>query len=234
MLLVVGISLLGLVLGACTSRVVRGSGDVVAEEHGVPDFDAIEAGGVADVTVIVDGKKSVLVSAEDNIIEYLTVEVDDGTLVLGTRPGVSLAPTEPIEVLVHAVAIDSLELSGAGSIEVDHLEVQHLFVEVSGVGDLDADLRADELEVRLSGAGGISLTGAARNMDAVVSGVGALSGEGLEVDDATVVLSGAGSAEVAVSDRLDVVVSGVGTVVYHGDPDLSIDESGVGTVEKGS
>lgn len=232
--IVLGVTILGLVLGACSSRLVVGSGDVVAEDRTVSDFDSIDVSGAAAVSVVVDGKRSVRIEAEDNLMEFLTVEVEGGTLVLGVEPNVSLSPTEPIEIEVHAGALDAIGISGAGSIDVDLLEAEQLFVEVSGAGEVEAAVRVDQLGVDLSGAGAITLTGQALALDLDVSGVGAFLGESLEVIDATVNLSGAGSAEVAASGTLDIDVSGVGNVIYHGDPELTIDESGIGDVEKGS
>lgn len=105
-----------------------------------------------------------------------------------------------------------MNLTGAGSVEVD-------------------DLRADNLEINLSSAGAIIIAGEVDAQEVNISGVGSYEAGDLRSNDADIQLTGAGSAVVWTEDSLHVNVSGVGSVSYFGkNPDVYQNVSGLGSV----
>ena len=81
---------------ACGSDmdVIRGSGDVQAEERAVSDFDEILLEGGGSIVVDVSGTESLTIAADDNLLPLLTSDVVAGRLELRTRE--SIAPSRPI------------------------------------------------------------------------------------------------------------------------------------------
>lgn len=219
--------LVTVVLAGCTV----GSGEVVTESRSVEGFDAIDLRGMGEVNITVDGTESLMIEAEDNIIDDLTSEVRSGTLVLGTdRP---IRPTEDIIFTVTMASLEGVEISGSGAVSVSEFSAEDFSVEVSGSGAAEIrDLAAEAVFVRISGSGAVTVTGDADELDVSISGSGAFNGEGLAADVGEVDVSGSGNATVDVLETLDVDVTGSGNVEYLGDPNVSMNTSGSGNVAR--
>jgi uncharacterized protein YaiE (UPF0345 family) len=159
------------------------------------------------------GREALTITAEDNILPFLTSDVRNGSLILGTAPDVSLHPTRQI---------------------VYRLEVQDLCgIVVSGAGDIEAvGIDTPELHVVISGAANVVVQGVADWQDLVISGAGHYMAQELFSLIATVTVSGSGSALVRVSDRLEATVSGSGLVEYIGSPRVDAEVSGTGAVRR--
>ena len=218
---VVCIIALALLAPACTV----GSGEVVTEARG------IDLRGMGEVIITVDGTESLTIEAEDNIIDDLTSEVRNRTLILGTdRP---IRPTEDIIFTVTMQALEAIEISGSGAVTVGEFSTSDFDIDVSGSGAANvSDIVSDTVVARISGSGAISISGDTDELDLSISGSGAFDGERLEADTGDVTISGSGSATVNVSEDLDANISGSGNVEYLGNPNVSVDTSGSGNVSR--
>jgi hypothetical protein len=203
--------MLSVMLGACSVLGERGSGTMATEARDVSGFSVIDLSGSATVLVSVTGTESLTVDAEDNILPLLTIEVTDGTLVLGAKQRIS--PTRDIVYTVTVINLEAVTVSGSGSITA-------------------VDVVANGFEVDISGSGTVTLEGVSEHLDASISGSGAFNGEGLVSTTATVSVSGSGGALVNVTDDLDADVTGSGTVTYIGDPTVSTSISGSGEISR--
>lgn len=63
---------------------IRGSGIAATQRRTVPSFTAVDLAGSNAVTVSIGEKQAVVVRADDNVIDFVTTDVQRGTLVLGT------------------------------------------------------------------------------------------------------------------------------------------------------
>ena len=59
---------------------IPGSGVIVAESRFVDDFDAISLNGSANLLISVGEPASVTVEIDDNLLDVITTEVDNGCL----------------------------------------------------------------------------------------------------------------------------------------------------------
>jgi len=176
---------------------IRGSGAPASETRDVPTFDSVSLAGASDVDVGVGGEQKVVVHADDNLLEVITTEVEDGTLVVSQTESFDSAARTRVEVTVPS--LEALLLGGAGDLTVDGDGIERLAVKLTGAGTLRGSGSAGRLDLLLSGAGHIEL-------------------ESLAADDVNATLSGAGNIVVNVTRALDAKVSGVGTIAYAGDP----------------
>lgn len=191
---------------------VRGSGQVVTESRDVSGIRTVAFDGVGDVKVRQTGQERLQVRAEDNLVPLLTSRVENGVLHLGTAPGVSLRPTQPMEFVLEVKTLEGIKLGGAGTMEATGLDTPRLSVTLSGAGRVKVAGKGDDLIVTLSGAG-------------------AYEGADFATRRATVRSSGVGSAVVNAREELDVTLSGVGSVEYLGSPKVKKSVTGVGTVK---
>lgn len=180
-----------------SSGVVRGSGVAATETRDLAAFNAIDLAGSNIVSVRVGGEQSVRVHADDNLINVVTTHVRAGELVIDTQG--SFSSTTPMSVDVTVPQIDSITLSGSGTLAVD-------------------GVRNDSLTVRLPGSGVIRVSGATRVLDAMLKGSGDMQLEVLSAQDATAIVAGSGRIQVRATRTLSAVVRGTGAIMYSGSP----------------
>jgi len=188
----------------------QSSGKMASETRDLAGFRAVDVGGVFQVEITAGKDHGVEVEADDNLLQFITTEVDDGVLKIGTK--CRLKTDNPIRVRVSAPDIDDLEVSGAAS------------VTLSG-------LKNDGLEVDSSGASKIKVTGETVKFVVDVSGATKVDGENLQAENVTVEASGASHVKVSVSGNLRADTSGASSVVYSGTPkDIVKKTSGASSV----
>lgn len=213
------------------STVVDGSGVTVEESRPVSGFTGIVLAGIGEVHIRQGGMTSLLVRAEDNLMDYLETDASGGTLVIRTKAGYDLQPTREIEYHIVVPDLQRVELAGVGDVYGSSVAGNRLVLVRSGVGQLDfSNLDVTTLEASLSGVGSVRLDGTAQRQSIVLGGLGAYGAGGLNSTEAVVTIKGSGSATVWVSDRLDVTIDGSGSVYYIGNPFVTRSGSGSGSV----
>ena len=213
LLLLAGLVAAGCSTGGTFDR-LHGSGHIATETRTVEGFDHISVAGGAEVVVEVTGTESLVVEAEDNLLEVLTVEVVDGELRLGVAPHVNIEPTRPIVYRISAASLDGVTISGSALIEAFPIET-------------------DRFDVSIAGSGRVVPLGSVTDLDVTIGGSGRFEGGDLLAQHGSVNVSGSGQALVNVSDELDASVSGSGHIGYQGDPTLRSVLSGSGSIDRG-
>jgi hypothetical protein len=212
-----------------------GSGNVVTQTREVSGFNAVSFSAIGDLSVQQGAAEGLSVEAEDNVQSELRSEVRGGTLYISLEDNhglPSVRPTRPIHMNLTVKQLNSVDLSGAGSMVVSQLKTDQLHADVSGAGGLKLDgLVADQLNSSLSGVGNLTASGKASRTSVDVSGVGGFSGDNLQSASANANISGTGSATLWVTDNLSANISGVGSVRYYGHPTVSKNVSGLGNVQ---
>jgi hypothetical protein len=228
--------LLLLALSGC--GFVAGSGRVVSQDRAFAPFHKVSIPGVADVSVV-RGAGSITVTTDDNLLSYVTTEVKGDTLVVDTvnrPPGLLLGPTHGIKVVVSTPEDpNDVNLSGTGSFTWDDaaaLTVDTLRLDLSGTGSLHGTIAVTSLNADISGTGSMHLSGVGTNGTFDLSGTGSLHAFDVQLQAATVTVSGTGGAEVTVRDSLDATIEGTGSVHYRGSPSVTRHLTGTGTVSK--
>jgi hypothetical protein len=192
-----------------------GSGVAAAEARTVAPFDAIELAGSNIVDVHVGGAQSVVVHADDNLLDRVVTEVRGGTLVVGNRNGGFAAATR-MRVEVTVPKLGEIALSGSGSVVVDGIDAERVAVALSGSGEIRAQGTTTRLDVTVDGSGDARL-------------------DELVAADVRAVVSGTGRILVTATRTLDASVPGTGTVVYGGEPEhVRSNVSGIGAVTRGA
>ncbi len=214
-----------------TSSTVYGSGVTVEESRPVSGVRGITLAGTGTVYVRQGGAPSLIVRAEDNLMEHLETPVHGDTLVMRTQAGFDLQPTREIEYHLVVTNLRRVELRGAGGINASSITADHLVVVRSGVGNLDfTDLGVTSLQATLSGVGSARVDGVAQRQSVVLGGFGNYEAGGLQTAEADITIRSGGSATVRVSGRLDARIDGSGSVYYIGDPVVTRSGHGSGSV----
>jgi hypothetical protein len=237
----IAFSALSLVTLACSITfnlphpAVKGSGNVIMIERQVSNFHAVSLAGIGELHIEVGDEEKLLIQAEDNLLEYIDSQVQDGSLNIGLRPGVSLDPQKPINYFLSVKSLDSISVSGLGNANAPALKAGNFKVAISGSGSVELQsLEADQLEVVISGLGSLAIgEGKVGDQAINISGSGIYKAQELQSDNADVEISGLGNATIWADKNLKVKISGSGVVEYAGDPQkIESDISGAGKLEQ--
>ena len=195
------------------AETVRGSGNIVTEEREVSDFTSVTLQGWGQLVIDQTGSESLSITGDDNFLPYIETEVRGRELIIRMQEDTIFTNITDLTYHVTVKTIDNLDLSGAGDVEVLHLD-------------------GESWSVNLSGAGNITVSGKVDTQTIVISGAGGYNAEALASQQATIEHSGAGMAVVQVSDTLDVNISGLGSVEYIGEPAVNQTITGLGSVHQ--
>ncbi len=230
--LIAGLAISGCIPGFTANQtIVTGSGNLTSENRPVSGFSQIALNGLGNVTVVVGSEESLVVEAEDNLIQYITTEVHGSNLVIGTKNGFQILPKKEIKYKVILKSVEGLTIGGAGNITADNLNLAALSLGVAGTGNIQlAGLQADSLNVQISGAGSIKVDGQSTDLTVGLSGAGNFQGADFKNSTTNVTISGTGNASVWSTGSLSVTISGAGSIQYYGNPNVTKTITGLGIV----
>ena len=229
--------LISLVLMACGTinigfNTVRGSGNLITEDRAVSGFTKVMIQGTGDLYIEQGNEEALSIEAEDNLMEYLTSEVRDNTLILGFKEGVNVSPTRGIRYNLKVKNLADVSVAGSGNIYMDGFKAEDLYLSVSGSGNAAIkDLAAASLRIASSGSGNFEVSGSAPKADVNISGSGKYKAGELKTEDTRITIGGSGEAIVWASINLTVQISGSGDISYYGEPSVSQSISGSGSVK---
>lgn len=235
--LVAGIELAVLLLTACVPirssplRTVTGSGKTITQEMNLAGFSTVEVGNAFSAEIAYADVYSVLVTVDDNVVEYLNVFKKWNTLHIGLKPNVSVT-SGTLKARITLPSLEALKLSGAAHATLNGLRLSRdLAIQVLGASVLGGDMEAGNVWLEIAGASTATLKGAARSLVLEVSGASHANLGDFQLLNVTAMLSEASSATVNLSGRLDANMSGASHLTYLGQPTLGrISKSGGSTV----
>jgi hypothetical protein len=222
-----------ILLSGCDSlRIVRGTGDIAAENREVSGFSAVDLAGVGTVIVDFGDKEALRIEAENNLLPYLESNVEDEILILSVREEVNILPTQAIFYYLTVRDLEEITVSGLGNIDLPRVEGTQLTINVSGGGDINVEeLHAKDLDVEISGLGDLSInSGEVAASDILINGGGNYNARKLASEVVDVTITGLGSARVWARDTLSATISGGGSVRYDGHPQVAKEITGLGEV----
>lgn len=211
----------------------KGNGTLREESREISDFSEIVFIGIGELTVTLGDEPALRIEAEENLLPYIETYTRGNTLVIEIEENVNIQPTEPVRFDITAVALDSVEVSGVGDVNLPDLKAERFNIMISGIGDVEiSSLEAERLTAEMSGLGDLTILGGqVDSQDVEISGGGKYSASKMESAEAAVTVSGVGSATLRVEVSLDVTISGSGNVSYYGSPQVSSDISGIGDLD---
>lgn len=192
-----------------SSGVTRGSGVSATEPRNVSTFTDVELAGSNTVTIRVGAPPSVEVTGDDNLVGRVTTVVRTGRLVIGNTG--AFTTKAPMHIAVSLSSLDSVELSGTGTVTVE------------GVA-------SPQFAARLSGTGTLVASGTTQKLTAVLGDTGTLDLHDLVAVDVTAQLEGTGTIRIHATSTLDATLTGSGSILYQGNPMVTTRKTGTGTI----
>lgn len=231
--------------------------NAVAEEisKNVDDFTKLSMSIGGAVELVQSDEHRVELNLVSGDLDDLEVRVRRGTLELTQDCGFGIRCARPyprIEGTIYFRTIESLKLSGAGSVSAKDLTTPGLNVAINGAGDVDlGSILSETLNIKVNGAGDLSIVqgefdefsasingagdiaveeGTTTKCEVKLVGSGGFRGTGLKSTVTDVKVTGSGDAQVHASETLNVAITGSGDVSYEGTPKISSKITGSGVV----
>ncbi len=197
----------------CGKIGIPGSGNLVQADREVEAFTSVAVAGSGKLKVVAGAaEQKVTLETDDNLMEYVTTEVDRGELKIEFRETVS--PSKGLDVTLHVASLSGVRLAGSYDAELESLDGTALSLKTSGSSEVVCRGKTEELSIESAGSGSF------------------LCAE-LPASKVKIKIAGSGKAHVNASAELDVKIAGSGSVKYIGDPKVNQVISGSGSVSKG-
>ncbi len=227
------VPLFGAVFFSSCEKVV-GTGPTVTELRNVTGFTGISISTSGRVNFYIGPVYKVEVQAQQNILDKLETYRDQDQLIVKTKPGVWIKPTETINVNITAPVLNYVNLDGSANVYIHGNAVAPVSAfRISGSGNIEADTLtvADQFTATLSGSGDVKVMKGNINKQLLkTSGSGKIDMGGVVSNKTEADINGSGSMWVHTLQELNVKIDGSGSVYYRGTPLVSTRISGSGRV----
>jgi Putative auto-transporter adhesin, head GIN domain len=190
----------------------HGSGNRIRQARPAGEFTRVIADDALDVEIRIGPDAAIELEGDDNLIDRIRTEAEDGTLHLRVRGGYHVR--RPMLARITMPRLERVDLEASGDARIAGLDGGRLALVGQGSGSFDADGRVDEVDVRIQGSGNADL-------------------EGLRAREARILINGSGDARAHVVDTIVATVNGTGEIVYRGTPrNVTEDVNGTGRISR--
>ena len=224
-----------LTLQSCSFNAIKGNKTIIEKEVSINDYSAIEFSGSASLIYEqkTDAAPYFRIEVDENIYPLLTIEVDNGTLSIGSKENI-----RPTKYNIYTNSTELKRLEASGSIKA-HLKgklvTDEMNIETSGSATIQIDdLTCGVIRSNTAGSGEITIAGSANEMHCSAAGSGKVKALSMVANNVYCEVAGSGNFAVHAVEYLNVSIAGSGKVSYKGEPkiDQSISGSGkIGRVE---
>ena len=197
-------------------------------------FSTVSLGVSGEVIIRQGNEHKVIVEGDKETLEETDIYIKGNKLVITDKNNWRWGNRKKIKVYATLTDFSGARVSGSGVIRSEGvLQSKAVNLTVSGSGKIDLHLEAESVSTAISGSGKIVLTGRAGELGVSISGSGSCRAEDLQVNQATVAISGSGSAWLNASREITSRISGSGSVYYKGEPQrINNHSSGSGKLRK--
>lgn len=186
------------------ASILRGSGNVILKAVPVKSFTQISIDVSGEVHISQGETEVLILEADDNLFQYLHIQVNDETLSLGfTEEVTNIQPSKPFIFTLVVKDLRSLTISGSADVYSQGIEGVRFQIDQRGSGDLTVtNILSDSLEIGHSGSGDVNV-------------------KSLESRELLIDLSGSGDIEIDSLHAVvaDVKATGSGDVMISGEAD---------------
>ena len=220
---VLSIVLLSLV-GCNELIVVNGSENSIEKEFDLSGFEHIAINNLMDATIIQSNEFKIVVKTNENVVEYLELNVKDNTLNLKMKSGIFYKGVI-CEAVVYMPKLNQVEMSGVAHLKIENFKTNKMNFDLYGNTKVIGNIDVDTLYVQSSGSvrhstGNIKidLEGNAAYANVKMSGASEFNGKGLEAKVVEVDSKGPSKMTITVVDGLSGELEGASQVHYYGNP----------------
>ncbi|MCR9132468.1 MAG: DUF2807 domain-containing protein [bacterium] len=184
---------------------IKGNGEWTQNITELPPFERIENGLSSEISIVVGDKSEMTISNDQNLIEYIQMEVIEGTLIIDQKEWIS--PSQRISISLQTPILKSFTNSAHGTFTIKDVSAK-TFVLNPAVGNVVLDGKAEELIVNTN--------------------VAKIDATKLVAINANITIESFGEVRLDKVEKLTAEVSSTGKIVFNNQPDQIIS-----TIENG-
>ena len=210
---------------------IKGNGTITKENRRTTgNFDTVIASENLRVYITQSDNFNIVVEADENIINLIGTDINDGKLLIHTHSNIGRA-TKKIYVSLPNI---SALVSSTGSILQTQgaLKEESLSIASNTGSFLNAEIYAEELSVNGKEGARLSISGEVNKTTIDVSSGSFMDGKKLRTIDCTAMASFGGNVEIEVSKSLIADSNSGGSISYLGEPIVDKTKSLSGIVQK--
>lgn len=215
---------------------IKGNGIISKENRAeLKNFDKIKISAAITAEVIQGDKESVVVEADQNLLEYLITEVtNNNTLHIHWKKGINLRKVKKSTVYITLKSLKNIHASSASSIKgMNKIEVENLNIHASSAAEIELMLIAKEVTIQATSAADIELKGTCKEISINATSAADIDTKKLHAQNAIIKASSAASVDVYATEFINAKASSCGDIDYYGDPkDVSVKTSSCGDIDK--
>lgn len=196
------------------------------------DFSELEISSTFEVEITQSEEYFIELTFEEELDSYILVELSENELKIGLKNWRGNLKSSP-KAIIHLPSLESIEISGATTVNILKLNVEELEIELSGASDINGEVNVRKLEADISGASSLNLGGIVNKGEIYLSGVSEFNNDkGRITDELIFDASGASSALCVVDGDIYLNMSGASSFTYSGKGDIIKQESSGGSTIK--
>lgn len=216
------------VMTGCLGAV--GSGRDATQTRDVSAFKklSIQSGVQATVTV---GARAVSITADDNLVETVETVVENDTLLVRMKPGLSVSTSRGLRATISNDVIEGVSASGGSIVTSATTPATAWSGEASGGSTLTlSGLSATTTTFLASGGSTLNLAGQATETTVSAAGGSTVNATGLNTTKLTVDFTGGSTGRLRASGAVSGTVAGGSTLTVTGAQSVMVDTTGGSTV----
>ncbi|MES2274785.1 MAG: head GIN domain-containing protein [Bacteroidota bacterium] len=220
------------VLSSCMFNCIHGSGKEAKETRKVNDFTRINVSGGYNITLKQDSTLSLNITADDNVLKYITTNVDGDELRISTKK--NICAKNGIAIIIGVRNLEAIKGSGAIEVTSDgKLNLKNMSLNLSGASKVNLDMNATDVITKGTGATEINLKGQAASHTVHLTGSGKVSALDFVVGKYDIETTGASECKINVLTDLNVHTTGASDIQYRGNPtNVNTSKAGASSVTK--
>jgi hypothetical protein len=196
----------------------NGNGNVVTEERHVSEsFDKVKGSAGLDVYLTEGSENKIVVEADENLMEFIETEVNNGRLTITTSKNIGRSKAKKVHVTYTSLN-DVAASSGADVIVKSVLKNENISLDASSGADLEVSIFAKEVFIETSSGADIKVSGKASSLKANSSSGSEIDAQELLVMNCIADASSGADITVNVKDNLETEATSGGTIKYYGNP----------------
>ena len=205
------------------------------EVRNVNNFNGIKVSTGIDLYITMGTTEEVKIVADDDIIENLITEVDNGTLNIYMKQKNWFnwnMGNRTMKAYVTVKELSKIDASSGSDVKSENtLKGEDLKVRASSGSDVEIDIYYKNFSLNTSSGSDAKISGKTKNFEADASSGSDINAKDLESAICKVSVSSGSDADVNVTDELHAHASSGADVRYYGNPQVKdIDESSGGDV----
>ncbi|MEK8180641.1 head GIN domain-containing protein [Flavobacterium buctense] len=235
---VIAATLVALSITSCDHNInfgktISGSGKVITEKRNLANFDKVTVSSGLDCEVIYSDQSEVIVEADDNLVNGIKTNVENGTLEITSEYN-NYNNVKSKKIIVRMPKIVSLESTSGSTLKSGNiLNSEDITLKSSSGSSLEVEVEADKVTLETSSGSEQKITGKALKVFTASSSGSHLDANGLLANEVKAQSSSGSSTTVSAALLLDAKASSGSSITYLNSPkEVRKEESSGGSVSK--